>query len=136
MGTLRAPMSSAMTDRQLLVVDDEQETCDLLQMVLEREGYAVTTSTSPQHALELVAARDFELSGRWKQVSGGPGDRLRSPHTQPKARALSDGKLAVRGGFTSAPVNSQLARWRCCITPLDKTSKSPRPVASTTWAWR
>ena len=50
-----------MTDRRILVVDDEQETCDLLQMVLEREGYKVTTSTSAQHALELVGTEDFDL---------------------------------------------------------------------------
>ncbi len=50
------------TDRkEILVVDDEQETCDLLQMVLEREGFGVVTSTSAQAALELVGTRDFEL---------------------------------------------------------------------------
>jgi DNA-binding NtrC family response regulator len=50
-----------MSDRRVLVVDDEQETCDLLQMVLEREGFAVQTSTSAAAALELVAAQDFDL---------------------------------------------------------------------------
>jgi DNA-binding NtrC family response regulator len=47
-------------ERRILVVDDEQETCDLLQMVLGREGFQVTTSTSAQSALELVAAQDFD----------------------------------------------------------------------------
>ena len=41
-----------MTERHILVVDDEQETCDLLHMVLEREGYGVETSTS---AAQLMA---------------------------------------------------------------------------------
>ena len=52
-----------MTEQQrhVLVVDDEQETCDLLQMVLEREGYKVTTSTSAGSALELVGSVDFDL---------------------------------------------------------------------------
>jgi len=52
-----------MTDdkRQVLVVDDEQETCDLLTLVLEREGYAVTACTSAARALELVGAQDFDL---------------------------------------------------------------------------
>ena len=44
-GMQPARVSSAMIERQILVVDDEQETCDLLEMVLKREGYAVTTST-------------------------------------------------------------------------------------------
>jgi len=50
-----------MTERQILVVDDEQETCDLLEMVLKREGYAVTTTTSAHRALELVGLQDFDL---------------------------------------------------------------------------
>ncbi|AKU98119.1 Response regulator of zinc sigma-54-dependent two-component system [Labilithrix luteola] len=49
-----------MSEGKILVVDDEQETCDLLQMVLEREGYSVTTCTSAQRALELVSAQDFD----------------------------------------------------------------------------
>src|SRR3954471_17072433 len=50
-----------MPERHILIVDDEQETCDLLAMVLEREGYGVQTSTSAQAALELVGTRDFDL---------------------------------------------------------------------------
>ena len=46
---------------QVLVVDDEQETCDLLEMALERQGFKVTTSTNAQRALELVAAQDFDV---------------------------------------------------------------------------
>ena len=48
------------TEQSVLVVDDEQETCDLLTMVLEREGYKVTASTSADRALELVATEDFD----------------------------------------------------------------------------
>jgi two-component system response regulator HydG len=47
-------------ERRILVVDDEQETCDLLQMVLSREGFQVTTCTSAQNALELVGGEDFD----------------------------------------------------------------------------
>ena len=50
-----------MTERRVLAVDDEQETCDLLKMSLEREGYVVTTSTSAEQALELVGSVDFDL---------------------------------------------------------------------------
>ena len=50
-----------MAERRILIVDDEQETCDLLEMVLGREGYGVVTSTSAQTALELVAVQDFDL---------------------------------------------------------------------------
>ncbi len=46
---------------QVLVVDDEQETCDLLEMALVRHGFKVTTSTAANHALELVATQDFDV---------------------------------------------------------------------------
>ena len=46
---------------QVLVVDDEQETCDLLEMALVRHGFKVTTSTSAQRALELVGTQDFDV---------------------------------------------------------------------------
>ncbi len=45
---------------RILVVDDDQDTCELLKTVLEREGNTVTASTSAQAALELVGAQDFD----------------------------------------------------------------------------
>jgi two-component system response regulator HydG len=56
-----AAATRAMTERRVLAVDDEQETCDLLKMSLEREGFEVTTCTSAEAALELVGAVDFDL---------------------------------------------------------------------------
>jgi two-component system response regulator HydG len=46
---------------QVLIVDDEQETCDLLEMSLVRHGFKVTTSTQANKALELVATQDFDV---------------------------------------------------------------------------
>src|SRR5262245_53227469 len=46
---------------QILVVDDEQETCDLLEMALVRHGFKVTTSTAAQRALDLVGQHDFDV---------------------------------------------------------------------------
>jgi len=46
---------------QILIVDDEQETCDLLEMALVRHGFKVTTSTDAQRALDLVATQDFDV---------------------------------------------------------------------------
>jgi two-component system, NtrC family, response regulator HydG len=45
----------------VLIVDDEQETCDLLEMALVRHGFKVTTSTNALRALELVATQDFDV---------------------------------------------------------------------------
>ena len=46
---------------QVLVVDDEQETCDLLEMALVRHGFKVTTCTAANQALALVATQDFDV---------------------------------------------------------------------------
>jgi two-component system, NtrC family, response regulator HydG len=46
---------------QILVVDDEQETCDLLEMALGRHGFKVTASTNAARALEMVAEQDFDV---------------------------------------------------------------------------
>ncbi len=45
----------------ILVVDDEQETCDLLELALGRHGFKVTSSTNAQRALDLVAEQDFDV---------------------------------------------------------------------------
>ena len=45
---------------RLLVVDDDQDTCDLLQLGLERLGYVVVATTSPALALERIASEDFD----------------------------------------------------------------------------
>jgi len=43
-----------MTDR-VLIVDDDQDQCTLLEAMLGRLGYAAETTTSPNEALERVA---------------------------------------------------------------------------------
>ncbi len=48
-----------MKDR-ILVVDDDQDQCDLLQSALARLDCAVTTTTSPREALELVGRETFD----------------------------------------------------------------------------
>src|SRR4051794_4937197 len=46
---------------RLLVVDDEQDTCELMQATLERLRYAVTITTSASAALDKVVAEDFNV---------------------------------------------------------------------------
>ena len=45
---------------KVLIVDDEQDICEILQYNLETEGYEVTTANSAEEALEL-ALKDFSL---------------------------------------------------------------------------
>lgn len=44
--------------QRILVVDDEQDLCEILQFNLESEGYEVCTAGSGEEALELLAAEE------------------------------------------------------------------------------
>jgi DNA-binding NtrC family response regulator len=46
---------------RILVVDDEQDICDMLRMLLTREGYEVTTCTEPTQVMNLLRSSDFHL---------------------------------------------------------------------------
>jgi two-component system response regulator HydG len=48
-----------MKDR-VLVIDDDQDQCDLLADLVSRLDCTVTTTTSPTEALELIAQQDFD----------------------------------------------------------------------------
>jgi two-component system response regulator HydG len=50
-----------MKKTEVLVVDDERDTCDLLEMALSRQGMQVTTCTTAADALEKVSSRDFDV---------------------------------------------------------------------------
>jgi DNA-binding NtrC family response regulator len=45
----------------VLVVDDDQATCEMLEIGLRRDGHEVEWRTSAHDALELVAERDFDV---------------------------------------------------------------------------
>lgn len=51
---LRGVRYSGMT--KILVVDDEQDLCEILRFNLSNEGFAVATANSAEEALELMAA--------------------------------------------------------------------------------
>ena len=47
-------------EARIIVIDDEQEVCDLVSMALERQGASVVACTSANKALELIATEDFD----------------------------------------------------------------------------
>ena len=49
-----------MASENILVVDDEQGMCDFMQIMLKREGYGVTTSTSPKAIVEQLNSSQKE----------------------------------------------------------------------------
>jgi len=50
-----------MKKTEVLVVDDERDTCELLEMALARQGMQVTTCMTAADALEKIASRDFDV---------------------------------------------------------------------------
>ncbi|ADO74007.1 MULTISPECIES: response regulator [Stigmatella] len=46
---------------RILVVDDEQDNCDYLKLVLTREGYEVITTTDPTQTVDILRGSDFHL---------------------------------------------------------------------------
>ena len=50
-----------MKKTEVLVVDDERDTCELLELALSRQGMQVTTCTTAADALEKIASRDFDV---------------------------------------------------------------------------
>jgi signal transduction histidine kinase/CheY-like chemotaxis protein len=47
--------------RRVLVVDDHQDTCTGMKMMLERRGYEITVAHSAEQAVEKVRTQDFDL---------------------------------------------------------------------------
>src|SRR3972149_8344105 len=50
-----------MVSRNILIVDDEQSICDVISVVLRKEGYAVTTTTSPKEAIRIFKKTAFDV---------------------------------------------------------------------------
>ena len=46
---------------KVLVVDDDEATCELLEMALRRLGHTAATSTSAEEAIRMVAEDDFDV---------------------------------------------------------------------------
>lgn len=60
----------------ILVVDDEQDYCDVLKMILQSKGYQVTTCNSGSEALELMGKSDYDLVVTDLMMPGMNGDVL------------------------------------------------------------
>jgi DNA-binding NtrC family response regulator len=46
---------------RILVVDDEQDNCDYVKLILSKEGYEVVTTTDPTKTVEILRGSDFHL---------------------------------------------------------------------------
>lgn len=60
----------------ILVVDDEQDYCDVLKMILMSKGYEVTSCNSGSEALDLLSRSDYDLVVTDLMMPGMNGDVL------------------------------------------------------------
>ncbi len=49
------------TKQQILIVDDEEDLCEILRFNLENEGYAITTANSAEEVLKMKDLEHFDL---------------------------------------------------------------------------
>lgn len=54
-------MSKNPTPGNILIIDDEESLCNLMDITLSKEGYAVTTTSSPIEALKKIKSESFDL---------------------------------------------------------------------------
>ena len=50
-----------MKKKKLLIIDDEENMCHMLQAMLERQGYNVTTALDGSEGLELIAHTVYDF---------------------------------------------------------------------------
>src|SRR5574344_662440 len=55
------PAVQAEKKSKILVVDDEEDICEILQYNLERAGYEVKTAISSEEALYMIPKENFDL---------------------------------------------------------------------------
>src|SRR5574344_864240 len=55
------PAAQAEKKSKILVVDDEEDICEILQYNLERAGYEVKTAISSEEALYMIPKENFDL---------------------------------------------------------------------------
>jgi DNA-binding NtrC family response regulator len=90
-----------MENATVLVVDDEVEMATLLRNYLTREGYAITTASSAEMALQLLDAQDFDVVLTDLRMRGMDGLALvRELHaTRPETQVIL---MTAFGGIETA----------------------------------
>jgi DNA-binding response OmpR family regulator len=76
--TVFTPIGDVVTDKTILVAEDDNNTRRALQHYLKRSGYAVTEATSANESLEAIAAHPADLVILDFDIGGGTADVLTS----------------------------------------------------------
>ena len=60
----------------ILIVDDDPDICNMLEMMLQFNGYATTSAATEEAALEMLSSRQFDLIIMDVLLSGSRGTDL------------------------------------------------------------
>jgi len=67
---------------RVLIIDDHEDTAEMLKILLGEEDYEVTTTATIQEALPLAATKEFDLYVLDKRLPDGSGVELCAKLTQ------------------------------------------------------
>ncbi|MBI4872427.1 MAG: response regulator [Candidatus Riflebacteria bacterium] len=107
------------TKQKILVVDDEENILEILALLLERGGYAVTTAPSPSEALELLRTLRPDLIISDVNMPGMDGYTFfRTIQENPELSATPFLFLTARGGKEDMMAGKELGADDYLVKPL------------------
>lgn len=118
---------------EILVVDDEFATRDILSRWIEAEGFAVSSAPDAERALEILAARDIAVVTVDKDMPGHDGVWLIA-EIQKRHPAVA---MLLATGNDSIPPSVSLSRgvFGYLVKPLDPEAVIAAITAGVRWHW-
>jgi DNA-binding NtrC family response regulator len=110
-----------MSNRKILVVDDEKPQRDILQLILNQEGHEVTTAASGYHAIQLAEREHFDLVLTDLKMPGMDGLRFLKEvvHQDPSTCVIM---MTAHGSIDSAKEAIKLGAYDYLEKPLERDS--------------
>ena len=110
-----------MSNRSILVVDDEKPQRDILQLILNEEGHRVTTAASGYQAIQLAGKEHFDLVLTDLKMPGMDGlDLLKGLVAQDPSTCVI--MMTAHGSIDSAKEAIKLGAYDYLEKPLERES--------------
>jgi two-component system response regulator PilR (NtrC family) len=107
-----------MSIKQVLVVDDEPDICELLEITLQRMGIETVSTTRMRHAVELLGKQRFDLCLTDMRMPDGDGLEL-VQHIQRHCPELPVAVITAHGCVDTAVRALQLGAFDFVTKPVD-----------------
>ena len=107
-----------MSIKQVLVVDDEPDICELLEITLQRMGIETVSTSRMRHAVELVGKQRFDLCLTDMRMPDGDGLEL-VQHIQQHCPELPVAVITAHGCVDTAVRALQLGAFDFVTKPVD-----------------